>query len=95
MRQAVPLVKTDAPIVGTGLEPQVARDSRVLINAEGDGVVEYVDANEICIKYKMSDEDKLLSFEDELKTYQLTKFKKTNQNTCINLKPIVNKGVRF
>ena len=92
MRQAVPLVKTDAPIVGTGLEPQVARDSRVLINAEGDGVVEYVDANEICIKYKMSDEDKLLSFEDELKTYQLTKFKKTNQNTCINLKPIVNKG---
>ena len=92
MRQAVPLVKTDALIVGTGLEPQVARDSRVLINAEGDGVVEYVDANEICIKYKMSDEDKLLSFEDELKTYQLTKFKKTNQNTCINLKPIVNKG---
>ena len=92
MRQAVPLVKTDAPIVGTGLEPQVARDSRVLINAEGDGVVEYVDANEICIKYKMSDEDKLLSFENELKTYQLTKFKKTNQNTCINLKPIVNKG---
>ena len=92
MRQAVPLLKTDAPIVGTGLEPQVARDSRVLINAEGNGVVEYVDSNEIHIKYDFSDDEKMLSFDDEVKIYKLTKFKKTNQNTCINLKPIVKKG---
>tara|TARA_Y100001954_G_scaffold69075_1_gene75655 strand:- start:11683 stop:15498 length:3816 start_codon:yes stop_codon:yes gene_type:complete len=92
MRQAVPLVKTDSPIVGTGLEPQVARDSRVLVNAEGNGVVEYVDSNEIHIRYEMSEEQKLLSFDDEVKIYELTKFKKTNQNTCINLKPIVQKG---
>ena len=92
MRQAVPLLKTDAPIVGTGLEPQVARDSRVLINAEGNGVVEYVDSNEIHIRYELTDDEKLLSFENEVKVYNLTKFKKTNQNTCINLKPIVKKG---
>ncbi|MBL6663677.1 MAG: DNA-directed RNA polymerase subunit beta [Flavobacteriales bacterium] len=92
MRQAVPLLQADAPIVGTGLEPQVARDSRVLVNAEGNGVVEYVDANEIHIRYEMSDEEKLISFDDEVKVYSLTKFKKTNQNTCINLKPIVVKG---
>ena len=92
MRQAVPLVKTDSPIVGTGLEPQVARDSRVLINAEGNGVVEYVDSNEIHIRYEMSEDQKLLSFDEEVKIYELTKFKKTNQNTCINLKPIVQKG---
>ena len=92
MRQAVPLLQADAPIVGTGLEPQVARDSRVLVNAEGNGVVEYVDANEIHIRYEMSDEEKLISFDDEVKIYSLTKFKKTNQNTCINLKPIVVKG---
>ena len=92
MRQAVPLLQADAPIVGTGLEPQVARDSRVLVNAEGNGVVEYVDANEIHIRYEMSDEEKLISFDDDVKVYSLTKFKKTNQNTCINLKPIVVKG---
>ena len=92
MRQAVPLLRPQAPIVGTGLEAQVAKDSRVLINAEGDGVVETVDANEIIIRYSKSDEEKLVSFEDDLKTYQLTKFQKTNQNTCVNLKPIVNKG---
>ena len=92
MRQAVPLLQAEAPIVGTGLEPQVARDSRVLINAEGKGIVEYVDSNEIHIRYEMSDEEKLLSFDDEVKVYNLTKFKKTNQNTCINLKPIVVKG---
>ncbi len=92
MRQAVPLLQADAPIVGTGLEPQVARDSRVLVNAEGNGVVEYVDANEIHIRYEMSDEEKLVSFDDDVKVYSLTKFKKTNQNTCINLKPIVVKG---
>ncbi len=92
MRQAVPLLQADTPIVGTGLEPQVARDSRVLVNAEGNGVVEYVDANEIHIRYEMTDEEKLISFDDDVKVYSLTKFKKTNQNTCINLKPIVVKG---
>ncbi len=92
MRQAVPLLQADAPIVGTGLEPQVARDSRVLVNSEGNGVVEYVDANEIHIRYEMTDEEKLISFDDDVKVYSLTKFKKTNQNTCINLKPIVVRG---
>ena len=92
MRQAVPLLQTDAPIVGTGLEPQVASDSRVLINAEGNGVVKYVDSNEIHIQYEMSEAEKLLTFDDDVKVYNLTKFKKTNQNTCINLKPIVVKG---
>lgn len=92
MRQAVPLIKPEAPIVGTGLEERVAKDSRVLINAEGEGTVEYVDAKKIIIRYNRSDEEKLLSFEDDLKTYHLTKFVKTNQNTTINLKPIVRKG---
>ena len=92
MRQAVPLLQAEAPIVGTGLEPQVARDSRVLVNAKGDGIVEYVDANEIHILYDKTDEERLLSFDDDVKVYSLTKFKKTNQNTCINLKPIVVKG---
>ncbi len=91
-RQAVPLLRPEAPIVGTGLEPLVARDSRVLVNAEGDGVVEYVDANEIVIRYKRTEEEKLVSFDDDVKRYQLTKFRKTNQSTCINLKPIVSKG---
>ncbi len=92
MRQAVPLLRPQAPIVGTGLEPLVARDSRVLINAEGEGTVEYVDANKISIRYKRSDIDKLISFDDDLKTYDLVKFRKTNQNTTMNLKPIVTKG---
>jgi DNA-directed RNA polymerase subunit beta len=92
MRQAVPLLKPSAPIVGTGLEAAVARDSRVLINAEGDGVVEYVDANEIIIKYSRNDAERLISFDDDTKTYKLTKFQKSNQSTCINLKPIVTKG---
>jgi DNA-directed RNA polymerase subunit beta len=91
-RQAVPLLRPEAPIVGTGLEPLVARDSRVLVNAEGDGVVEYVDATEIVIRYNRTDDDRLISFDDDLKRYQLTKFRKTNQSTCINLKPIVTKG---
>ncbi len=91
-RQAVPLLRPEAPIVGTGLEPLVARDSRVLINAEGEGVVEYVDANEIVIRYKRTDEERLVSFDEDVKRYQLTKFRKTNQSTCINLKPIVAKG---
>ena len=92
MRQAVPLLKPQSPIVGTGLEKAVASDSRVLINAERDGVVDYVDANKIVIKYKLSVEEKLLSFEDDTKVYDLIKFQKTNQGSCINLKPIVNKG---
>ncbi len=92
MRQAVPLLRVDAPIVGTGLERQVASDSRVLINAEGDGVVEYVDANEITIKYARSEEEAMVSFDSDTKTYPLVKFRKTNQGTSINLKPIVQKG---
>jgi len=91
-RQAVPLLKPHSPIVGTGIERLVARDSRVLINAEGNGVVEYVDANEIVIRYDWSKADKLVSFDTELTHYTLTKFAKTNQGTCINLKPIVQKG---
>ncbi|MEH6406012.1 MAG: DNA-directed RNA polymerase subunit beta [Leeuwenhoekiella sp.] len=94
MRQAVPLLRADAPIVGTGLERQVASDSRVLINAEGDGVVEYVDANEITIKYDRTDDERLVSFESDSKNYKLIKFRKTNQSTSINLKPIVAKGDR-
>jgi DNA-directed RNA polymerase subunit beta len=91
-RQAVPLLRPEAPIVGTGLEGHVVRDSRVLINAEHSGIVEYVDANEIRIRGQRTDDEKLISFEDDLKVYRLTKFQKTNQNTCINLKPIVKKG---
>jgi DNA-directed RNA polymerase subunit beta len=94
MRQAVPLLRPQAPIVGTGLERQVARDSRVLINAEGDGIVTYVDADLIKIKYKSSDEDKLISFDSDEKVYPLVKFRKTNQGTTINLKPIVRVGDR-
>ncbi len=93
-RQAVPLVKPDSPIVGTGLEAKVAQDSRMLINAEGQGVVEYVDANEIIIKYDRSEDEQLVSFEDNVKSYNLIKFRRTNQGTCINLKPIVRKGDR-
>jgi DNA-directed RNA polymerase subunit beta len=92
MRQAVPLLRPDSPIVGTGLERQVATDSRVLINAEGDGVVEYVDAQKITIRYDRSEEERLVSFEEDSKTYDLVKFRKTNQGTSINLKPIVKKG---
>jgi DNA-directed RNA polymerase subunit beta len=91
-RQAVPLLRPNSPIVGTGIEELVARDSRVLINAEGEGVVEYVDSNEIVIRYKWTKEDKLVSFDDEVVSYPLTKFAKTNQGTCMNLKPIVKKG---
>jgi DNA-directed RNA polymerase subunit beta len=93
-RQAVPLLRPEAPIVGTGLEGRVAKDSRTLINAEGDGVVEYVDANEIRIKYDRNELDRLISFEGDSRSYRLTKFKKTNQSTTMNLKPIVKKGQR-
>ncbi len=92
MRQAVPLLNAESPIVGTGLEARVAEDSRVLINAEGDGVVEYVDANTITIKYTRNKDQKLVSFEGDSKSYNLAKFQKTNQNTCVNLSPIVKKG---
>ena len=94
MRQAVPLLRPEAPIVGTGLERQVASDSRVLINAEGEGVVEYVDANTITIKYDRTEEERMVSFEPDEKSYKLIKFRKTNQSTSINLKPIVRKGDR-
>jgi len=94
MRQAVPLLRPDSPIVGTGLERQVASDSRVLINAEGDGVVEYVDANKLTIKYDISKEEEMVRFDSPVKSYNLIKFRKTNQGTCINLKPIVKKGDR-
>ncbi|KPL23310.1 MAG: DNA-directed RNA polymerase subunit beta, partial [Bacteroides sp. SM1_62] len=92
MRQAVPLVKPEAPIVGTGIEAIVAKDSRLLVVAEGDGVVEFVDSNEIVIRYNRSEDEKFVSFDDDIKRYKLPKYKKTNQNTCVNLNPIVTKG---
>ncbi len=92
MRQAVPLVNSETAIVGTGIEKIVARDSRLLVIAEGDGVVEFVDANEIVIRYSRTEQEKFVSFDEDIKRYKLPKFKKTNQNTCINLKPIVSKG---
>ena len=94
MRQAVPLLRPDSPIVGTGLERRVAKDSRILINAEGAGEVVYVDANTITIKYDRTDEERMVSFDGDEKTYDLIKFRKTNQGTSINLKPIVKKGDR-
>jgi DNA-directed RNA polymerase subunit beta len=92
MRQAVPLLRPESPIVGTGLERQVASDSRVLINAEGNGTVEYVDANMITIKYERTDAERAVSFDTDEKSYNLIKFRKTNQSTSINLKPIVRRG---
>ena len=94
MRQAVPLLRPEAPIVGTGLEQRVATDSRVLMNAEREGTVEYVDANKIIIRYDRTEDEILVSFDSELTTYDLIKFRRTNQGTCINLKPIVRKGDR-
>ena len=94
MRQAVPLLRPEAPIVGTGLEQRVATDSRVLMNAEREGTVEYVDANKIVIRYDRTEDEILVSFDSELTTYDLIKFRRTNQGTCINLKPIVRKGDR-
>ena len=92
MRQSVPLLRPESPIVGTGLERQVASDSRVLINADFDGKVIYVDSQKITIKYSLTEDQKLTSFDSDEKTYSLVKFRKTNQGTCINLKPIVVKG---
>ena len=92
MRQAVPLMNPEAPIVGTGLEHLVVKDSRLQISAESDGIVEFVDGNEIVLRYNYSEEEKFVSFSDEVRRYKLPKYRKTNQNTCINLIPIVKKG---
>jgi DNA-directed RNA polymerase subunit beta len=92
MRQAVPLLNPEVPIIATGLEAKVAESSRVLINAEHDGIVEYVDAKKIVIRYDLGENDKLASFDDDATVYELTKFLRTNQNTIINLIPIVKKG---
>ena len=94
-RQAVPLIRPENPIVGTGLEGKAARDARVQILSEGEGVVEYVDGSEIHVRYDRTEADRLVSFEDDLKIYRLTKFIKTNQETCINHKPAVRKGQRM
>ncbi|WP_420581863.1 DNA-directed RNA polymerase subunit beta [Reichenbachiella sp.] len=91
-RQAVPLLKPQAPIVGTGLEKRVALDSRSLILARGKGEVVDVDATKIVVKYDVSDDERLVSFDEEHITYDLIKFRRTNQDTCINLRPIVLKG---
>jgi DNA-directed RNA polymerase subunit beta len=91
-RQAVPLLRPEAPIVGTGLEGRVAADSRTLVTAEGDGVIEYVDANKIVVHYNRTDDQRLVSFDGDSKSYDLIKFRRTNQDTCINLKPMVLKG---
>jgi DNA-directed RNA polymerase subunit beta len=91
-RQAVPLLKPQAPIVGTGLEKRVAIDSRSLVIAEGDGYIHYVDAKKIVVQYEKSEEDLLISFHSSSVSYDLIKFRRTNQDTCINLKPIVTKG---
>jgi DNA-directed RNA polymerase subunit beta len=93
-RQAVPLLRAEAPIVGTGLEKRVAQDSRALIVAEGEGLVDFVDAKKIIIKYDLNEDQKILAFNDEFKEYNLTKFRRTNQDTCVNHNPIVYKGQR-
>jgi DNA-directed RNA polymerase subunit beta len=93
-RQAVPLLRPEAPIVGTGLEGRVATDSRSMIMSEGEGEVHYVDSNEIHIRYDTSDDDRLVSFVSDIKVYRLIKFRRTNQNTSINHRPIVRKGER-
>ena len=93
-RQAVPLLVPDSPIVGTGLEEKVARDSRSMVTAEGNGEVVFVDANEITVRYDYNEDDHLVSFTGDTKTYSLIKFRRTNQNSCINLKPIVKRGDR-
>ncbi|MEE1348077.1 MAG: DNA-directed RNA polymerase subunit beta, partial [Bacteroidales bacterium] len=92
MRQAVPLLRTESPIVGTGLEEPVIRFSRTQVTAEMDGVIDYVDANKIVVRYDRSDDDRFVSFEPDTKEYPLSKFQKTNQNTCIDIRPIVKPG---
>ena len=94
MRQAVPLLRSEAPIVGTGIEGQLIRDSRTQVAAEGSGVIEYVDAREIRIRYDRTVEEEFVAFEDSLKVYRLPKFRKTNQSTTIDLRPICSAGQR-
>ena len=94
MRQAVPLLRPEAPIVGTGIEGQLIRDSRTQIMAEGEGVVEFVDATVIRIRYDRTEDEEFVSFEDAVKEYKLPKFRKTNQSTTIDLRPICHKGDR-
>ena len=92
MRQAVPLLNPEIPIVGTGIEQAVAEDSRVLLNAEADGVVKYVDSTKIIIEHTRTENERLVSFDDDLHEYKLTKYQRTNHSTAINLRPIVRKG---
>ena len=92
MRQAVPLLNPEIPIVGTGIEEAVAHDSRVLLNAEADGVVEFVDSTKIVIRHNRTEKERLVSFDDDVKEYRLTKYQRTNHSTAINLRPIVKKG---
>jgi len=92
MRQAVPLLNPEIPIVGTGMEKSVAEDSRVLLNALGDGVVESVDATKIVIRHTRDERDRLVSFDEDIKVYNLTKYQRTNNSTAVNLRPIVRKG---
>jgi DNA-directed RNA polymerase subunit beta len=94
MRQAVPLLRTEAPIVGTGIEKQVCEDSRTMITAEGDGVIDYVDATTIRILYDRTEEEEFVSFEPAMKEYRIPKFRRTNQNMTIDLRPICEKGQR-
>ena len=94
MRQAVPLMRSEAPIVGTGIEGQLIRDSRTQITAEGEGVIEYVDASVIRIRYDRTEEEEFVAFEDAVKEYHIPKFRKTNQSTTIDLRPICDKGQR-
>ncbi len=94
MRQAVPLLRPESPVVGTGLEGRLVRDSRTQVVAEGEGVVEYVDADEIVVRYDLTDNERLVSFDLDTKRYTLTKYQKTNQNTCMDIKPLVKKGDR-
>ena len=95
MRQAVPLLRPESPVVGTGLEGRAAADSQVLIKAEFDGVIEYVDATQIIVRYDVTDDDRFVSFDPEVVTYELQKYAKTNQGTTVDLKPIVRKGERI
>jgi len=95
MRQAVPLLRPETPIVGTGLEARAASDSRVMVKADFDGIVEYVDAKQIIVRYDVTDDDLFVSFDPEVVTYELSKYAKTNQGTTVDLKPIVSKGDRI
>ena len=94
MRQAVPLMRSEAPIVGTGIEGQLVRDSRTQIMAEGEGTIEFVDATTIRIRYDRTEEQEFVSFEDAVKEYHIPKWRKTNQSTTIDLRPICSRGQR-